>query len=490
MGEPRAKKLSIPKLMGNSAFRLVDPQSYVFLVPVILLLIIQLPHLSLPYFWDEAWSYMVAIDKMAEVGPSLFPGAVPIDICKGHPQFFYFAAAFWMNLFPGKILYMRILPLLISVAVLVFVFYGLKRLTSLQTANVGVILLGVQSMFLAQSILVLPEMMLSLWLVISFFSFVRQNFKTYAVAGSLMILTKETALVFVVIFLLCYLLFSIKRNGGNRFAAKSFLWVITPILVYSAFLILHKAKFGVFFFQEHLGYISYDFAAISKKIGSAFTIAFIHYGRIMIFAAIAIFFVVLIAKRANVKNRNALLCLALLIFAYLLFLGINFYSPRYTLSLVVLLILAFSILFDQLPVSWIFKMSFALIVSSICLFYSLNSKRNIDIDLGYVEVIEVNREMVKYCEDNNFYNEPIAASFNMNYCLKNKVTGYLKGPEVFRQVGGFNQYKNAKYFIYESTSDKDPVIELVRSDFKLVKAFANKHAWGYIYENTAPEPSR
>ena len=132
-----------------------------------------------------------------------------------------------------------------------------------------------------------------------------------------------------------------------------------------------------------------------------------------------------------------------------------------------------------------FKSLFVLIVACVCLFYSLNSKRNIDIDLGYIEVIEIHQEMVRYCEKNNFYDDTIAASFNMNYCLKNRMTGYLSGNKMFKQITGLDQYQKSKYFIYETTSDKDPAIELVRSQFELVKAFTNKHAWGFIYENPA-----
>jgi len=458
-------------------------KNYLFLIPIVILLVIQIPHLSIPYFWDEAWSYMVAINKMAEMGPSLLPGAVPLDYCKGHPQFFYFISSLWMNLFPGSILYMRILPLLISVGLLWAVFFGLKKLTNFETAIVGVLLLGVQSTFLAQSILVLPEMMLSLWLVTAFFAFVRNNYKIYAIAGSLMVLTKETSLIFTIIFVLCYFLTILRKYSESRFTFMNFLLVVAPILAYSCFLILHKARFGVFFYSEHIGYINYDVGIVLQKMGSAFTTAFTHYGRLVVLLATLGILVFLIMQRVKIKNYSALICLSLLAPAYLLFLGINFYSPRYTLNLTVLLILCFSILFDQLRISTMFRSSFVLIVACICLFYSLNNKRNIDIDLGYIEVVEVNQELVGYCEENNFYNDPIAASFNMNYCLKYKLTGYLTGEKAFNQVAGFKQYRKAKYFIYETTSDKDPAIELVKSQFKLVKAFTNKHAWGYIYEN-------
>ena len=174
---------TVEKSFKKRSFQIFDIKSYLFLIPVVILLLIQIQHLSIPYFWDEAWSYMVAVKKMAELGPSLLPGAVPIDYCKGHPQLFYFISSLWMNLFPNSILCMRILPLIVSIGLLLVVFFGLKKLINLETANVGILLVGVQSTFLAQSILVLPEMMLSFWLVISFFRLSETNMKSMLLLG-------------------------------------------------------------------------------------------------------------------------------------------------------------------------------------------------------------------------------------------------------------------------------------------------------------------
>ena len=80
-----------------------------------------------------------------------------------------------------------------------------------------------------------------------------------------MILTKETSLIFAVIFVMCYFLNILRKNSESRFSFKNFLLVVAPILVYSCFLIMHKVKFGVFFYSEHIGYINYDVGIVSKK---------------------------------------------------------------------------------------------------------------------------------------------------------------------------------------------------------------------------------
>lgn len=469
--------------MNDRGRRFLDPLDFLILVPVALLLTIQLPHLSLPYFWDEAWSYMIAVNKMADTGPSLLPGVVPLEYCKGHPQLLYFLSAHWLNLFPNGISYMRIFPLITSVGLLIAFHFGLKKTTNPQIAGMGVVFLGVQSMFLAQSILVLPEMMLSVWLVLAFFAFIRSNYKMYAFYASLMVLTKETALVFCAVFVLSFFILTSEENKGEKIRLKDLFWIVVPLITYFIFLVLHKFAFGVFFYQDHLGYIKHQWHEVWKTAGSAFVTVFVHYGRLLVLFLTIGATVFLIWKKTKITNRRALLCLAMLIPAYLFFLGINFYSPRYTLSLLVLMILAFFLLFESVPVPIRIKWMISVVISGVCLFYSFESKREIDIDLGYVEVIEVNKDIVEYCEMNSFYDQPIAASFNMNFSLKNKELGYLSGNRRFTKVEGLDHYKQAKYVIFETTTGSNPDTDWVKDNFVLKKAFENKHAYGFIYEN-------
>ena len=64
-----------------------DLKDLSLIIPIGLLLIIQIPNLSLPYFWDEAWSYFPAIYKMYEIGPGLLPGDLPLWDAKEFKNF-------------------------------------------------------------------------------------------------------------------------------------------------------------------------------------------------------------------------------------------------------------------------------------------------------------------------------------------------------------------------------------------------------------------
>lgn len=470
---------------NNRGLHIVD---FLVFIPMSILLVIQLSHLSLPYFWDEAWSYIVAVRKMAEAGPSLLPGAVPIDYCKGHPQLFYFLSACWFNLFSGEIWSMRFFALIVSIGLLIAFYFGVRKISNQPIAAMGIVLLGVQSMFLAQSIMVLPEMMLSLFLILAFFAFVRSNYMLFALWGALMVGTKETTLIFAVVFVTCYFIFVSGKNKKENFSFRNLFLIFIPILAYLVFLVLHRWAFGSFFYGEHLGYINYQWATVWKKLGGAFVTVFVHYGRLPITLFLIGSAIFLIWKKIEIRNKRALFALVMLIPAYLLFLSFNFYSPRYTLSIVILAILGFALLLDSFPVPASFKWVFSIVITLVCLFYSTNSKREIDIDLGYVEVIEVNRQIVKYCEENNFYDQPIAASFNMNFALKDNRLGFLSGGKSFENVEGLDRYQQSKYVVFETTTGANPVVDWTKQHFILKKEFQNKHAFGFIYENPSFSP--
>ena len=461
----------------------ISVKNLFFILPVLILLILQIPHLSLPYFSDEAWSYFPTIKKMAEVGPSLLPGVLPIDDCKGHPQFFFFISSEWMRIFPDNIVMMRVLPLLFSLGLLVTVYVGLKKLVNWESAIITSLLISVQSMFLAQSIFLLPEMLLTLLFVLSFFFFLNSRFLAYAITSSLMVLTKETAIIFPVIFGLFYLFSLLAPSNREKFRHRYLLALITPGIIYAAFLILHYLKFGVVLYGDHVQYISFDWPTIHDKINRAYSFIFIGYGRRFISIAAIISLIIFLVQRSKIGR---LLILGILSFiAFMLFSVFNYYTQRYGLVAMIIFIILFGYIFSQIKINQYIKVGITLCLAAVCLYFSLNEKQNADIDRGYVESIKVNEQLVQFCEENNLYDQPISVTFNMIFCLRDKDLGYVKGKKEFSKILDWKQFMECHYFIYEATmGEMIPGLEYAKENFKLIKAFTNKHAWGNIYENT------
>lgn len=459
-----------------------DKKDILILIPIGILLILMIPNLSLPFFYDEAWSYFPAIKKMAEIGPSLFPGNLSIDDCKGHPQFFFFISSVWLKLFSINTVLLRILPLLISIGVLLCIYLGLLKIANWESAFTASLLVSVQSMFLAQSIMLLPEMLMTLLFLLSFFFFLQNKFVAYAISSSLMVLTKETAIIFPLITGLFYLLTLFSSSNQANFKLVHLFALIAPGLVYAIFLLLHYLSYGVILYGDHINYVSFDWAVIKDKIDRAYSFIFIRYGRqtISIFSIVSLI-IGIIQRQVNWK----ILSLAVLSFlSFMIFSVFNFYTQRYGLVAMVLFIILGSSILGQLKINSFIKSGIAIVLASICLYNTITIKENSDVDLGYVETIRVYEDIVHYCEEQKLQDESFSVTFNMIFAFRDKDLGYVKDKKEFSNIVDWKHYMEARYFVFESTvGDPPPGVLYAKENFKLIKSFTNKHAWGFIYEN-------
>lgn len=461
----------------------ISYKNFLFIIPVIILLIIQVPNLDLPYFYDEAWSYIPSVIEMAKAGPSLLPGVIPVDYCKGHPQFFFFITSVWMNLVSSNIILMRILPLLFSIGTIISVYFGLMKLVNWESGFIASLLISVQSMFLAQAIFLLPEMLLTFLFVLSFFFYLKRQYVAYAITSTLMVLTKETSIVFPLIFGLFYIFSMVSPLERQHHRHRYLLAFAMPGLIYVLHLILHYKAFGVVFYTDHVGYISMDWPTIHDKIDRAYDFIFIKYGRRYLSIAGILALVIWLFQKPQEWRLPVLGIVSFL--GFMIFSVINFYTQRYGLVAMVLFIILVGFLIGQLKVNQYIKAAVTLGLASVCLYFSLTEKQSADIDLGYVQTIDVFEQLVEYCEDNNLYDEPLSTSFNMLFALRENNLGYVKGERKFTKVMDWKQFMEARYFIYDDTMGEIvPGFKHAKENFKLVKEIKNKHSWGVIYENT------
>ncbi|NOY94824.1 MAG: glycosyltransferase family 39 protein [Chlorobi bacterium] len=456
-----------------------------FIIPIFFLLIVKIPHLYLPYFWDEAWSYFPAVYKMYETGPGMLPGSLPLWDAKGHPLFFFFISSLWMRLFGNEVFTVHLLPLLISVAVLVSTYFMVKRHSNKWAANAAVLLFSVQSLFLAQATMLLPEMLITLFLILTIDSYLSKRYVLFALLASLMVLTKETSVVFVCAFFLFHTLVHLRQGKESRKYIIESLLIITPFFVYAGFLILHKKEFGTYLFQDHVGYIQFDMATIVRKLKIATAIIFTGYGRNVILAALIYALGWILIKRKKIEFVKLLSLILLLMLLFLAFSVLNFYTQRYMLSLLALYVIIVSVLLSQVKLKKQYVTFFILaIITVVPLYYSFTKKTSSDSDLGYVEVVKTYQQMVKFCEEENWQDKPIAASFNMIFCLRNPHLGYVSAKKGFSNVMNMGKFRSAEVFINESTFyDYRQELDSIKNEKVLVKTFKQKHAWGEIYTN-------
>ncbi|MFH0866412.1 MAG: glycosyltransferase family 39 protein, partial [Bacteroidota bacterium] len=267
----------------------------------------------LPFYWDEAWVYGPAIRIMEAGNISLLPDALPEYYSRGHPLLFHFLGASWMRIFGTSLLSAHVFALSISVFLIVSVYIFCSKLLSKPVGFIACLLLVLQPILLAQSVLVLPEVMLSLFSLLSIFFFIKQKWVWYIVFATFTLFTKETGIVAVAVTGLWFLIETtfLKRK---EFKLKKFvqhsLILLVPIILISLFFILQKKMNGWYFFPEHVNYLKNDSRNFSGKFESYSAYLFIYWGRNLLtsFIIISLFFYFYLKKsRNNTANKPLIL---------------------------------------------------------------------------------------------------------------------------------------------------------------------------------------
>lgn len=422
---------------------------------------------------------------MYETGPGLLPGALPLWDAKGHPLFFFFLSSVWMRLTGTSVFTVHILPLLISLCTLLVLFFVVKKHVNLWAANISVFLFSVQSLFLAQATMLLPEMLVTLLLLLSVGSYLSKNYWLYTVIASTMVMTKETSIAFIGGFLIFHMIeyFSGKTKTRKWIVESAILAI--PVLVYGIFLFLHKRVFGSFFFQEHTNYIQLNLPSVINKIQVAVGIIFTRYGRNIILIATIVALSTIFVKKKKLKKKKLLGLLVLQTIIFILFSSLNFYTHRYMLGLMALFMIIAGILLEQAKLKKNIPNRIILaVIISVPLYFTFAKKTNADCDLFYVDIVKVYKKMVKYCEKQDWNDEPISSSFNLIFCLQNPHLGYVSTQEGFSNVTDLKKFKEAKIFINDCTSNGFTAqIDSIKNKTKLAKDFRLNHAWGEIFTN-------
>ena len=465
-----------------------------FLFLIIIFIIIKIPYLNLPYYWDEAWVYGPALRIMEANHLSMMPDALPVSYSRGHPLLFYFLGAFWLRIFGTSLLSSHIFALTISVALLLMVFIFCSKFFSKKTGLIACFILTLQPIFLAQSVLVLPEVMLALFSIMTIYFFLKNNWTGYVITGSCAMLTKETGIAAIASVGIWFLILSFfikkERIKFIQFISKSFL-IIIPVIIFCIFLIIQKKINGWYLFPEHINLIESEPLLILKNIAKRAVYIFINDGRIIPFIAIIISSYFYFSKKKFQNNSANIPIIILIIFSltYLFVCSVNFYSTRYSLSLIIafVIISAFFIvnLFEKNRHLNIF------IICFFCLqiFINISKKSSSDSNLGYIEDIKTNKQMINFCVENKFLNKNIYADFLMATYLSNPYCGYITEQQKFSQ-SNFENDKNEDLYIFsniELLKNNKANIEFYKkiktsTNLRLIKRFESDFSWTEIYE--------
>lgn len=135
---------------------------YLTAIVIIAFIVFKSAHLALPYFWDEIGVFGSGINHQYHNGLSMMPKSVPPLVSRGHPLFFTFLYVGYAKLLgSNSVTVVHSLSLLLSVVLLLSLYYAVSKFHSKAAAFYSVALLAAQPLFVAQSALALPEVLLA-----------------------------------------------------------------------------------------------------------------------------------------------------------------------------------------------------------------------------------------------------------------------------------------------------------------------------------------
>ncbi|MEJ2008540.1 MAG: glycosyltransferase family 39 protein [Acidobacteriota bacterium] len=182
------------------------------------------PLLRLPYYWDEAGYYIPAALDLFRQGLLVPQNTVPT----GHPPLVSasLALAWWLLGYAPIVTRLTIVAFAAGTLV---ALYALGRTVARhETALWACILLALSSLFFAQSTLAFLDLPAAFTTTVAVWALLRRRMAWFAVAASLSVLTKETAIVIVPVALA----FGWRLRKDLR--KSDWLWLVSPVLPLAA----------------------------------------------------------------------------------------------------------------------------------------------------------------------------------------------------------------------------------------------------------------
>lgn len=468
--------------------------SWYFIIALIaigIFVFLKVPYLDIPFYWDEAWVYGPAVLVMEESGPCLLPECISQWLHTGHPLLFYFLASSWMKLFGANSLSGHLFALFVSTLTLASMFFIVKEWFGKMVGLFSVLLLMTTAVFAAQSGIMVPEVLLTLFSLWAFYFYTKKKFWWYFLFAVLVLYVKESGAVLICAVSLHGLLFaSFKGSFSKRFVYS--LSLFSPILVGSLFYISQYFISGYFFYPRHLNWVDLSIDSMIVKFNIAFDFVFKDQGRIYL-SVMALFSGIVFLLRGKFRQLEKetisnLMLLVIFIVGFLSFCCLNYLSNRYMLSMIpiFLILVSFVILNAN---AYLKGASIFIIFALVGLnFYSLiKDKKQAhphDISLSYKDMVEVHVETIEYLKELKFQDKKIVTHGLMHTALSLSEAGYLSKEECKSFVWVNKGEPEEGEIVIYSTIERDDV-RVTGFDYnklELLKEFRKNNCWCRIYK--------
>ncbi len=511
------------------------------LLVLAIFVICKIPHLYYPYFWDESWVYAPAVLLMAAHGPSLMPDAIDVNFSRGHPLFFHAIFSIWVIIFGHSHFSMHLFALVISCVLMIAVYEVGLKLFNKRVAITSVILLALNIDFFTQSAFVLPDMLIALLMLLSFYFYATEKYFLTALFLSMLFFTKESGLVVGVIIGADAGLSFLNKNTSPKNRLLKCASVLVPLVLISFFFIIQKHTFGWYFYPAHTDAINIDLGKTIYWLRTSISILFQDTHEYYLFLITMLFSILAAVKHRIIKYIFIFLpalficflsfrfsftefiydLLLLLFFSsfimavssltalkyythnaqkkfvglitafsiiYLYFSSINFYEVRYLFPVIVLVLFLISVLFD-LFISRSYPVFFyPTIITITGIGVYLFHYHKTDSELGAFDRMDIQQQLVDHLEQHNYYDKNISCvSYIEAQHLKDPATGYLRSAKTFKNVNQ-NVSNTTELAVFDNMEPDEKSYNETRKNasFHLLYRIAKGTAWIEVYQRNQP----
>lgn len=225
-----------------------------FLFTFAFLLLLHFPFLQLPYFWDEAGYYIPAALDFYR-----YKLLIPVStLPSGHtPLVMIYLSLAW-SVWRYSALTTRAAMTVIAASTILSTFALGRRVAGREVAFWSALLLALSPLFFAQSTLAHLDLAAALFTVLAVLFLLHDQFWLFAVAASLAVLSKETAVVLVPLVWL-HAWRRGRTSAGQPVSFQSWCALVTPILALAAWALYYHHATGYWIGnREYLSYNVYS----------------------------------------------------------------------------------------------------------------------------------------------------------------------------------------------------------------------------------------
>ncbi len=457
----------------------------------------KLSHLSVPYFWDELGVYSRAALYMFDHRISLMPDALPGELSRGHPLLCAAIFAAGYNIIGPHVWVGHLTALLFSCALLFLLYRFAEKFFGHETAILAPVLLVLQPVFIAQSSMVLPEIMLSFFCTLSLYAYLNGRFFQLALFSTLAILVKETAVALPFCIGLLELIKAF-RNGFEKKDIVKFCLICMPLAAWILFLVIQKVQNGWFFFPLHKAYVSFSPASIWPRLGYYLSFLLKGQGRYTWTIMILLSCLLLVWRNKNEvftrkfiveytgrRKWQVALIVTLYILIALLVSILNFHLARYVLLVMPVLCMLVAAVVMYLIQNVKNRMVTVLILLSLTmpLLYYKGSSFNVDADMSYIDIVDAQKELTSYLNTVADAHSKIISDFPVYHGLIEKRSGY--STVEYEEIAGCSSKEDlpqADYLIFSHPGN----LESCKPDkqkHELLKKTQSPFAKFFLYKN-------